>query len=130
MPGLPVNDQHPHLTGLFASPYCFAQACLPDTAFFGPMESTGQRILTRNARRNHHNIGPGERLLQAVVGGQEAVDAGDGGDVREVGSDAGGVDDIVEAEVVDEGAGLEEEGEGLWDFRVSESFGLLEWIWG
>lgn len=31
----------------------------------------------------------------------------------EVGRDTGGVDDIVEAQVVDERAGLEQEGEGL-----------------
>ena len=38
---------------------------------------------------------------------------GNGGDVREIGSDTGGVDNIVEGELVDERAGLEEEGERL-----------------
>jgi hypothetical protein len=36
-----------------------------------------------------------------------------GGDMAQIGGDAGGVDDIVEGELVDERAGLEEEGQGL-----------------
>lgn len=38
---------------------------------------------------------------------------GGGGDVREIGSDTGGVDDIVESELVNERRELEEEGQGL-----------------
>jgi hypothetical protein len=40
--------------------------------------------------------------------------------VGQIGGDTGGVDDIVEAEVVDERAGLEEEGEGLSRTCVSK----------
>jgi hypothetical protein len=36
-----------------------------------------------------------------------------GGDMAQIGGDAGGVDDIVEGELVDKRAGLEEEGQGL-----------------
>ena len=45
------------------------------------------------------------KLVLATYGG--------GGDVREIGSDTGGVDDIVEGELVNEGRELEEEGQGL-----------------
>ena len=38
---------------------------------------------------------------------------GGGGNVREIGSDTGGVDDIVEGELVNERRELEEEGQGL-----------------
>lgn len=38
---------------------------------------------------------------------------GGGGDVRQVGRDTGGVDDIVEGELVDEGAELQQQREGL-----------------
>lgn len=45
------------------------------------------------------------------MGGREAY--GNGGDVREIGGDTGSVDNIVEGELIDERAGLEEEGERL-----------------
>ena len=38
---------------------------------------------------------------------------GNGGDVREIGSDTGGVDNIVQSKLVNERRGLQEEGEGL-----------------
>lgn len=75
---------------------------------------TGHAGLARNARRDDDDIGAGESVLQAVILGQEASELGHRGDVGEIGRDAGGVDDIVESELVDERAGLEEEGEGLW----------------
>lgn len=44
-----------------------------------------------------------------------------GGDVGQVGGNTGGVDDIVEGELVDKGAELEEQGQGL---RVA---GCISW---
>jgi len=69
--------------------------------------------LARDAGGDDDDVGAGEGVLQAVVFGEETVDLGDGGDVGEISGDAGRVDDIVEGEVVDERAGLEEEGERL-----------------
>ena len=69
--------------------------------------------LTGNAGGDDNNVGASEGLLEAIVGGKEALDLGDGGDVREVGGHAGSVDDIVEGELVDERASLEEEGQRL-----------------
>jgi hypothetical protein len=69
--------------------------------------------LTGNASRDDNDVGAGEGLLHAIVGGEVALDLGDGGDVGEVGRDAGRVDDIVERELVDVRARLEQEGEGL-----------------
>jgi hypothetical protein len=69
--------------------------------------------LTGNASGNDDDVSASEGLLEAVVGGKEALDLGDGGDVGKVGGHARGVDDIVEGELVDERAGLEEEGQRL-----------------
>lgn len=44
---------------------------------------------------------------------------GNRGDVGQVGSDAGGVDNVVEGELVNEGRELEEEGQRLEDFVSS-----------
>jgi hypothetical protein len=71
------------------------------------------RRLTGNASGDDDNVGASEGLPHAIVGGEEALDLGDGGDVGEIGGHAGGVDDIVEGELVDERAGLEEEGQRL-----------------
>jgi hypothetical protein len=69
--------------------------------------------LTGNASGDDNDVSASEGLLHAIVGRKEALDLGDGGDVRKVGGHAGGVDDIVEGELVDERAGLEKEGQGL-----------------
>ena len=69
--------------------------------------------LTGNAGGDDNNVSASEGLLEAIVGGKEALNLGDGGDVRKVGGHAGGVDDIVEGELVDERASLEEEGQRL-----------------
>jgi hypothetical protein len=37
-----------------------------------------------------------------------------GRDVRKVGGDTGGVDDIVQSELIDEGGELQQKGQGLW----------------
>ena len=74
--------------------------------------------LTGNACGNDNYVSASEGLLEAIVGGKEALDLGDGGDVRKVGSHTGGVDDIVEGELVDERAGLEEEGQRLGERRL------------
>jgi hypothetical protein len=71
------------------------------------------RRLTGNAGGNDDNVSASEGLPHAIVGGEVALDLGDGGDVRKVGGHAGGVDDVVEGELVDERAGLEEEGQRL-----------------
>jgi hypothetical protein len=69
--------------------------------------------LTGNASGNDNDVSASESLLEAIVGGKEALDLGDGGDVREVRGHAGSVNDIVEGELVDERASLEEEGQRL-----------------
>ena len=70
-------------------------------------------MLTGDTSRNDDDIRTAECVLQAVVLGEVALDLRDGADVGEIGGDAWGVDDIVEGELVDERACLEEEGEGL-----------------
>lgn len=69
--------------------------------------------LTGNASGDDNDVSASEGLLEAIVGREEALDLGDGGDVGKVGGHTGGVDDIVEGEVVDVRAGLEEEGQRL-----------------
>lgn len=69
--------------------------------------------LTGNASGDDDDVSASEGLLETIVGGKEALDLGDGGDVRKVGGHTGGVDDIVEGELVDERASLEEEGQRL-----------------
>jgi hypothetical protein len=59
--------------------------------------------LTGNASGDDNDVSASEGLLHAIVGRKEALDLGH----------AGGVDDIVEGELVDERAGLEKEGQGL-----------------
>ena len=73
--------------------------------------------LTGNTSRNDHHISARERLLHAIVCWEVAVDLRNGADVRQVGGDAWGVDDIVEGEVVDERARLEEQREWLRKLR-------------
>ena len=70
-------------------------------------------ILTGNAGGNDHNIRALESLLHTIVLGEVTIDLRDGGDVGQIGGDAGSVDDIVERKVVDQRAGLEEEGQWL-----------------
>jgi hypothetical protein len=87
--------------------------------------------LTRNTGRDDNDVGAGKSALETVVLGQVSGDSllpfsnsscvcGAKansyrwcGDVREVGSDTWCVDDIVEGELVNELAVLEEEREGL-----------------
>ena len=69
--------------------------------------------LTGNASGDDDDVSASEGLLETIVGGKEALDLGDGGDVRKVGGHTGGVDDIVEGELVDERASLEKEGQRL-----------------
>jgi hypothetical protein len=98
MPGLPV---------------CICLALVPLVVGY----RDGRR-LTGNASGDDDNVSASKGLPHAVVGGKEALDLGDGGDVRKVGSHTGGVDDIVEGELVDERAGLEEEGQRLGERRL------------
>ncbi len=82
--------------------------------------------LTRDTGRDHHDISTGQGLLQAIVRGKEPLNLCNGGDVGQVGRHAGGVDDIIEGELVDERGGLEEEGERLYMWSVSWStIGIL-----
>lgn len=69
--------------------------------------------LTGNASGDDDDVSASEGLLETIVGGKETLNLGDGGDVRKVGGHTGGVDDIVEGELVDERASLEEEGQRL-----------------
>ena len=69
--------------------------------------------LTGNASGDDDDVSASEGVLEAIVGGKEALDLGDGGDVRKVGGHTRGVDDIVEGELVDERASLEKEGQRL-----------------
>jgi hypothetical protein len=78
--------------------------------FWGYHDGCG---LTGNASGDDDDVSASEGLLEAIVGGKEALDLGDGGDVGKVGGHAGSVDDIVEGELVDERASLEEEGQRL-----------------
>ena len=69
--------------------------------------------LTGNASGDDNDVSASEGLLEAIVGREEALDLGDGGDVGKVGGHAGGVDDVVEGKLVDERASLEKEGQRL-----------------
>lgn len=69
--------------------------------------------LTGNASGDDNNVSASEGLLEAIVGREEALDLGDGGDVGKIGGHAGGVDDVVEGKLVDERASLEKEGQRL-----------------
>lgn len=69
--------------------------------------------LTGNTGRDDDNVGILEGGLGSVIGGEEAGGLGLGRDVGQVGRDSGGVDDIVERELVNERGELEEKGEGL-----------------
>lgn len=71
------------------------------------------RIRTGNASGDDDDVGSREGLLHSIIGGEVAVDFGDGGDVGQIGRNTGSVDDIVEGEVVDLFAGLEEERQRL-----------------
>ena len=70
-------------------------------------------VLTWDAGWDDDHVCSSEGLLHAIFCWEVAVDLRHGTNVGEVRGDAGGVDDIVEGEVVDEWAGLEEEGEWL-----------------
>lgn len=50
---------------------------------------------------------------EQTSGEPDIITYSDGGDVREIGSDTGGVDDIVESKLVNERACLQEERQGL-----------------
>jgi hypothetical protein len=47
--------------------------------------------------------------------GKDLLTYGNGGDVGQIGSDTGGVDDIVEGKLVNQRRGLQQEREGLDD---------------
>jgi hypothetical protein len=74
---------------------------------------SGHAGLAGNAGRDDDDVGILEGGLCAVVGGEVAADFGLGGDVGKVGSNSRGVDNIVQSQLVDVGAGLEEERERL-----------------
>lgn len=86
--------------------------------------------LTGNASGNDDDVSASKSLLEAVIFGQVAVHRlcssayglkvcsarvayGGRGNVGEVGSNAGGVDDIVQGKFSDIGVGLEEQGQWL-----------------
>lgn len=70
--------------------------------------------LTWNSSRNDNNVRALEGLLDTLTAiGKVAIDGGNRGNVREIGGDTGSVHDIVEREVVNERAGLEEKGQWL-----------------
>jgi hypothetical protein len=99
--------------------------------------------LTRNTGRDDNDVGAGKSALETVVLGQVSGDSllpfsnsscvcGAKansyrwcGDVREVGSDTWCVDDIVEGELVNELAVLEEEREGLLGGQLAIAFSYL-----
>lgn len=72
-------------------------------------------LLTWNASGDDDDVGALEGLGHTAVGWEVAIDLSDGRDVRQVGGNTWSVDDIVERKVVDERAGLEEEGQRLAD---------------
>ena len=69
--------------------------------------------LTGNASGDDDDVSASEGLLETIVGGKEALDLGDGGDVRKVGGHTRGVDDIVEGKLANAWVELEEEGQRL-----------------
>lgn len=71
--------------------------------------------LTWNTSWDDDNVRILERLGHAAIGWEVALDLGDGGNVRQIRRDTWGVHDIVEGELVDERAGLEEERQRLTD---------------
>lgn len=88
--------------------------------------------LARYTSWDHDYVCAGESLLETVIGREVAHDFCGRGDVREIGSDSGGVDDIVErklraelsyacsslpmdTDLLHERVGLEEKGERLAD---------------
>jgi hypothetical protein len=99
--------------------------------------------LTRNTGRDDHDVGAGESALETVILGQVSGNSllpfsnsscvyGASfnsyrwcGDVREVGSDTWCVDDIVEGELVNELAVLEEERERLLGGQLAVAFRYL-----
>jgi hypothetical protein len=74
---------------------------------------TGHAGLARNASGDDNDVRILEGGLGAIVGWQVSGDFRLRRDVGEIGCDAGGVDNIVESQLVDEGACLEEKREGL-----------------
>lgn len=87
---------------------------------------------TGNSGRDHDDVGAGQSILQAVILGQVAGDFltlvlafqpwgslrtsmaySNGRDMREIGSNTRGVDNIVKGEFIDEGRGFEQERKGL-----------------
>jgi hypothetical protein len=74
---------------------------------------TGHARLAGNAGRNDNNIGTGQGVLQAIILGKVAGDFGNRRDVRKVGSDTGSVNNIIQGELIDQRASLQEERERL-----------------
>jgi len=69
--------------------------------------------LTGNAGGDDNDVSILESNLGTIIGRKKARDLGLGGDVGKVSSNTGGVDNIVESELINEGGELEEEREGL-----------------
>lgn len=78
-------------------------------------------VRTGNTGGDDNDVSAGESLLHAIILGEVASNLCGSGDVRDIGSNTGGVDNIVEGELRDERRGLEEEGERLSDTTGSTS---------
>jgi hypothetical protein len=65
-------------------------------------------VRTRDSSRNDNNISASQCILQTIVFGKVTGDFSDGRDVRQIRSDAGGVDDIVESKLINQRACLQQ----------------------
>lgn len=74
-----------------------------------------EALRTGDTGRDDNDVSARESLLHAIVLGKVASDLCGSGNVRDIGSNTRGVDNIVEGELRDERGGLEEEGERLSD---------------
>jgi len=74
---------------------------------------TSHTRLAGDTSGDDNNVSVLERLLSAIIGREVASGLGAGGDVGEIGGNAGGVDNIVESKLVDVGREREEERERL-----------------
>jgi len=112
------NDQDEGLGGDLSSDL---DQALDDAGVDVEQVVTGHARLAGNTGGDDDDVGILEGSLGALVGGQEAAHFRVGRDVRQIGRDTGGVDDIVERELVNEGRELQEQREGLANATSSTS---------
>lgn len=91
---------------------------------------TGHSWLAWNSGWDNNDIGILESELGSILLWQVAGDFSAGGDVGEISGNTWGVDNIVESELIDERAGLEEEGQWLSNSSRCTSDNSLDHVCG